>query len=591
MATYLPPLSEFDFLLRDVFGVEAALRELPRHSETTPELMSQILSEAARFCESELTPINRLGDEEGCVFDGAEVRAPDAFRAAFAKFAASGWTGVSAPPEYGGQGLPQCLYIPLMEMFGSANLSFSDYAGLFAMGGQAIAAHAADDLKERYLPAIASGRCGATMCMTEPHCGTDLGLIRTRAEPAEDGGYRIRGSKIFISGGDHDLTETIAHLVLARLPDAPEGVRGISLFLVPKHMPGADGGLGARNAVGPIGLEHKMGYAASATCAMRFDGAWGWLIGEPHRGLVRMFTMVNAARIMVGLQGLSCAETARQSAADYARERRQGRSRRGAGEREADPIILHADVRRTLLESRAFTEGARAFALFLALQCDIAAAHPDEAKREAADDLVHFLTPVFKAGASAFGFEVCNACMQVYGGHGYIRDNGVEQLVRDVRIALIQEGANGVQALDLLERKMVWREGRLWRRYLDLLGDLAAESENTPELASERARFGDALLVMKDAMAWAVDEEDRDTVAAGGVDVLTIVFVVTMSAFWLRIASAKVGAADAEQIQRSAERRLLARLYFDRHMPMIAALADRARLAGRSIYDWPDDRI
>ena len=429
MYGYRAPLRDMRFILHELLAGEP-VAALPGCEDATPELIDSVLEQAARLAESELAPLNRSGDEEACSYENGIVRTPRGFPAAYAAFRAGGWTGVAAAPEWGGQGLPKLVNLALDELFSSANFSFAIYPGLSQRASDALARHADQRLQAIFLPRLADGCWSGTMCLTEPQCGTDLGLIRTRAVPPEDGSFRVDGTKIFISAGEHDLTENIVHLVLAKLPDAPAGTRGISLFVVPKYLPveGSGGwGSGERNGVRCAGIEHKMGIRASSTCTMQFEGALGWLVGAPHQGMAAMFTMMNAARLAVGMQGLAAAEAAYQEARAYALERLQGRSPAApfAPDRPADPIIVHPDVRRNLLTIKGFVEGARALAYWVGLQLDRAERHPDPAERQAADDLAALMTPIIKAFLTDHGFVATNLAMQVFGGHGYIRETGV----------------------------------------------------------------------------------------------------------------------------------------------------------------------
>ncbi len=460
MAVYKAPLKDINFVLNEVLDV-SSLAGLPGYEDATPDTIQAILEEAAKICENVLFPINRSGDEEGCAYENGVVRTPKGFKQAYDLFREGGWTAVTCDPEYGGQGLPATVGFALQEMFTASNQAFAMYPGLSHGAYEALSRHGSDALKKLYLPKLADGTWSGTMCLTEPHCGTDLGLLRTRAEPQADGSYAITGTKIFISAGEHDLTENILHLVLARLPDAPGGTKGISLFLVPKFLPKADGTVGERNGIRCGAVEHKMGIKANATCVMNLDGAKGWLVGELNKGMPAMFVMMNAARLGVGMQGLGIAETSYQSAVAYARDRLQGRSLTGpknaAG--PADPIIVHPDVRRMLMIQKSFTEAARALSLWVGMLIDEAHSHPEADKRAAADDLVQMLTPIIKAYFTDMGSECANLAVQTYGGHGYIRENGVEQLVRDARITQLYEGTNGIQALDLVGRKLPMKGG------------------------------------------------------------------------------------------------------------------------------------
>ena len=453
MPQYHPPIREMQFVLHELLDVEAAYREMPRHAEINRALIDQVLVEGGKFCAEVLHPINRSGDEEGCTYVGdGVVRTPKGFKEAWVQFRDAGWPTLACEPDYGGQGMPAAVGIAFQEMMNSANQAFTMYPGLTHGAYDCLLAHGTPEQKALYLPRLVSGEWMGTMCLTEPHCGTDLGMLRSRAEPQADGTYKITGTKIFISAGEHDLVSNIAHLVLARLPDAPAGTRGISLFIVPKFLPAADGTLAGRNGVKAARIEEKMGIHASATCVLDFEGAVGTLVGEPNKGLNAMFVMMNTARIGVGVQSLGLTEAAYQNAVVYARERLQSRSLTGpkAPDKPADPIIVHPDVRRMLLTQRAYLEGSRAFAYWLALHGDRAEHHPDEDERKASHDLLALLTPVVKAFLTDNGFLCTNLAMQVYGGHGYIRDAGMEQYVRDARINMIYEGTNTIQALDLL---------------------------------------------------------------------------------------------------------------------------------------------
>ena len=472
MTAYTAPVDDVAFLLGRVFDFDGRMAALPGCEEVNTELAVSVLEEAGKFASEVLEPLNRPSDEEGCRLVGGEVVTPKGMAEAYRAFAEAGWTSLSGDPEHGGQGLPRVLQLLLDEFLCSANLSFSLFPGLSRGAVEAIERHASPELKAAYLPKMIAGEWTGAMALTEASAGTDLGLLATRAVPNGDGSYRVTGTKIFISSGDHDFGGNVVHLVLARLPDAPKGVKGISLFLCPKFLPGADGGLGARNALSVGALEHKMGIHAQPTCVMNYDGATGWLVGEPGRGLAAMFTMMNAERLMVGVQGLGVAEMANQKATAYARERRQGSGPDGAG---PVAIVAHPDVRRMLLTGRAFIEAARALAVWTALQMEVAARHPDPETRREADALVALLTPVIKAAFTDFGFETAVAAQQVFGGHGYIREWGMEQYVRDARIAQIYEGTNGVQAMDLVTRKIGLDGGALVRRFFALVrADLAA---------------------------------------------------------------------------------------------------------------------
>jgi alkylation response protein AidB-like acyl-CoA dehydrogenase len=485
MPTYKAPLRDMQFLLNEVFDA-GQLAKLPGYEEATPDMFQSILEEGAKLCEEVLQPLNQSGDEEGCHFKDGVVTTPKGFKEAYETFTQGGWMGLSCSKEWGGQGLPLLLNFLLDEMVCSANLSFGMYPGLSHGAYNAIEKHATQELKEKYLPKMVTGEWSGTMCLTEPHCGTDLGLIKTKAIPKGDGSYSITGTKIFISAGEQDLTDNIIHLVLAKLPDAPAGVRGISLFLVPKVMPD-----GKRNGAVCGSIEHKMGIKASATCVMNFDNAVGWLVGVPNKGMKAMFTMMNEARLAVGLQGLGIAEVAYQNGLSYARDRLQGRGLKGAvfPDKAADPIIVHPDVRRMLLTMKSITEGARALAVWVGMNLDIETKHTDATVREEAGELVALLTPVTKALMTDHGFDAANLAVQIMGGHGYIRDYGLEQFVRDARITQIYEGTNGIQALDLVGRKMPERFGRMLRRFFWPCAEFIKAHEKDPIFADILPNF------------------------------------------------------------------------------------------------------
>ena len=466
MADYRAPLEDMRFVRDEVFHAEQEWQAMPPTAELNAELADAILEEAGRLVEAELFPLNQRGDAEGCRFEGGEVRTPAGFKQAFLELARGGWCGLGGNPDHGGQGLPKLLTQAFDEMLYASNASFALYMTLNNGAGLLLDAYADEATKALYLPRLYAGEWLGTMCLTEPHCGTDLGLIKTRAVPDGSGGYAITGSKIWITGGEHDLTENIAHLVLAKLPEAPAGAKGISLFLVPKRQVLEDGSLGEPNGVVCGGLEHKMGIKGSATCVMHFEAASGILIGEPHQGLATMFTMMNYERLSIGLQGLGLGEVAYQGAMAFARERRQSRAPGSAAEPDqaADPILVHPDVRRMALDARAWNEGGRLFAAFVASELDRAKYHPDDEVREASADLVALLTPVAKAFLTDRGFAATVEAQQLYGGNGYCVEWGAEQYVRDARIAMIYEGTNGIQAMDLVGRKLTRNQGAYVKR-------------------------------------------------------------------------------------------------------------------------------
>ncbi len=505
MTQYRAPLRDMRFVFDEVLDAYATLQSLPSQREFGDDLGGAILEEAAKLAENVLAPLNGPGDKQGCHYDPEtkSVKAPDGFRQAYKQFAEGGWTALACTPEFGGQGLPSVLNMMVEEMVCSANLSLGMYPGLTHGAINALTAHGARELQERYLPKLISGEWTGTMCLTEPQCGTDLSLIRTRAVPQADGSYAITGTKIWITGGEHDLVDNILHLVLAKLPDAPDSVKGISLFVVPKFLED-----GSRNPGFCGGLEHKMGIKGSATCVMNFEGAQGWLVGEANKGLKCMFTMMNSARLMVGMQGLGIAESAYQVSLGFAKERLQSRSLSGpkAADKPADPIIVHPDVRRNLLRQKVMIEGCRALAYFTGLHEDVAHDHEDAAVREQADDLVQLLTPVVKSFLTEEGFNSANAGLQVLGGSGYTEDWGIEQLVRDARITLIYEGTNGIQALDLVGRKLGLGGGRAVRNYFALVeGWLKANADS-----EHAAAVGAALKQLQQATLWIASEGMKD---------------------------------------------------------------------------------
>ena len=582
MQTYRAPLREMRFVLHELLDA-SALSALPGYEEATPDVIDAMIEEGARLCENVLLPLNRPADEEGCHYENGAVRTPEGFKEAYRRFVEAGWTGVTVGPDYGGQGLPELVSVAFDEMVCSTNLAFGVYPLLSRGAAALIEAHAADALKDAYLPRLADGSWSGTMCLTEAHCGTDLGQIRTRAVPAGDGAYAISGTKIFISAGEHDLTENIVHLVLARLPDAPSGVRGISLFLVPKRRLDADGGAGPANGVRCGSIEHKMGIHGSATCVMHFEEAEGYLVGAPHQGLRCMFTMMNGARLGVGLQGLGLGETAYQSAASYARERRQGRALKGAAEPEAaaDPIIVHPDVRRMLLTARALNEGARALAYWIALQLDISRNHADATVREEADELVQLMTPIIKAFFTDYGFEAANLAVQVHGGHGYIRELGMEQLVRDARIGQIYEGANGIQALDLVGRKLPRRAGRFLRHFFHPALAFIEENRDDPALA-DIVRPVERALGQLQAATLTVAQRglgDPEEAGAAASDYLRMFGLVAVGFMWCRMAKLACEKRDGDAFYESKVK--TARFYVKKILPDTAGLYLKI-MAGKS---------
>ncbi|MCB1720157.1 MAG: acyl-CoA dehydrogenase C-terminal domain-containing protein [Alphaproteobacteria bacterium] len=542
MPTYTTPIDNIKFILHDVLGA-AQLADLPGYEEVSEDLMNQIIEEGGRICEEVLFPLNLSGDQEGCAFDDGHVTTPKGFKEAYDTFAEGGWCGLSATGEYGGMGMPTLLNTVMQEMICSANMSFGMYPGLSQGAYEALHQFGTDAQKALYLPKLIEGVWSGTMCLTEPHCGTDLGLIKTKAEPIDgEDGYKITGTKIFISAGEHDLTENIIHLVLAKLPDAPEGARGISLFVVPKFLPKDDGSVGQRNGVTCGSIEHKMGIHANSTCVMNFDEAYGQLVGEPHKGLKAMFIMMNAARLGVAMQGLGIAEIAYQNGLSYAKERLQMRSLTGtkAPDKPADPIIVHPDIRRLLLKSKSIVEASRALSYWTSLNLDIAEKHPDAGERQKADDLVALLTPIIKAYQTDMGLEIAVDMQQIYGGHGYIAEWGMEQYVRDARIAQIYEGTNGIQALDLVGRKMPQSFGRLLRRFFHPVQqfiELNQANESMQEFIFPLAKSF-AKLQQSTAIIAQKGLKNPDEAGAASVDYLRQFALVALAYMWCLIVQA-----------------------------------------------------
>lgn len=590
MPDYKAPLRDMQFILFDVLKVQDSANALPSYAEATPDLINAILEEAGRFCENVLQPLNRSGDEEGCHFEQGTVTTPKGFKEAYNKYVEGGWTGLACDPEFGGQGLTSPVNFAVEEMICSANLSFGLFPGLTHGAYNALRAHATEELKRTYLPKMVDGSWAGTMCLTEPQCGTDLGLIKTRAEPAADGSFRIHGTKIFISAGEHDLTENIVHLVLARLPDAPPGVRGISLFVCPKFLPKPDGTVGMRNALACGALEKKMGIKASPTCVMNFDGATAWLVGAPNKGLPAMFTMMNAARLMVGIQGLGIAEAAYQGAAAYAKSRLQMRAPTGARfpDQPADPIIVHPDIRRLLMKTKAMTEGCRALALWIGHELDIATSHPDAERREAADDLVALMTPIVKSMLTDLGFSAANDGMQVFGGHGYIRENGMEQLARDARITQIYEGTNGIQALDLVGRKLPMGTGRLVRRFFHPVAADLERMAGVPGMMDFIMPMAKAFGRLQQATLWLgkAGTANPDDAGAAATEYLRMFGLVAIGYMWCRMAeTAQANSADSFNAAKLAS----ARFYMAKMLPETGSLLSSITTGSASVMALAED--
>ncbi|HBB55042.1 MAG TPA: acyl-CoA dehydrogenase [Hyphomonadaceae bacterium] len=542
MPIFAAPVRDQQFLLEDVLDIHR-YSNLPGFADVQGDVLGAILSEGAKFAENVLAPINRIGDIEGCKRNpDASVTTPKGFKEAYRQFADNGWAGISADPTYGGQGLPHVVALAISEMSSAANMAFSMYPGLTRGAAEAIYAGGSDAQKQQYLPNMFSGKWAGTMNLTEPQCGTDLGLIKTKAVPQADGTYKISGQKIWISGGEQDLTENIIHLVLARIEGGPEGIKGISLFIVPKYLVNDDGSLGARNALECGGLEHKMGIHGNATCVMHYEGATGYLVGEPHKGMRTMFVMMNEARLGVGMQGLAQAEIAYQNAVAFAKDRLQSRAVTGAKRPDlpADPILVHPDVRRMLMDTRAFKEGARAFAFWTALYADLLHRSPDEAVRQKADDYLALMTPVVKAFLTDRGLKAVSDSLQVFGGSGYVEEWGMSQFMRDARIALIYEGTNGIQALDLVGRKLAANGGRAVFTFFNEVEDFIGESNADPALKP----FIEGLRTAKDrlqqATNWLMQNglSNFENAAASSSDYLQLFGLTALTYMWAMMAKA-----------------------------------------------------
>jgi alkylation response protein AidB-like acyl-CoA dehydrogenase len=589
MPQYVPPVRDTRFVLDAVIGLDR-YANLPGFENATADTVEAVLSEGGRFVAERLFPLNQSGDREGCTRhpDGS-VTTPEGFKEAYNDFIEGGWTTLGMPEAYGGQGLPHVISTAFEEYLISSNMAFAMYQGLTMGAVSSILVKGSDAQKATYLPKMVSGEWGGTMNLTEPQCGTDLGLIKTKAVPQEDGSFAITGTKIFISSGEHDLTENIIHLVLAKTPDAPDSVKGISLFIVPKFMVNEDGSLGARNGVTCGSIEHKMGIHANSTCVMNYDGATGFLVGEEMKGLAAMFIMMNTARLGVGLQGLAQGEVAHQNAVQYAKDRRQGRALTGAAEpgEKADTLFVHPDVRRMLMEGKAITEGLRALCLWGALQGDLTHKAQTEEERQRADDLLSLLTPVIKGYGTDKGYEIATNSQQVYGGHGYIAEWGMEQYVRDARIAMIYEGTNGIQALDLVGRKLAKDGGRGVQLFLGIVAEEVAAAKAKSDLADFAGRLEKALGDLQSSTMWFVQNgmTNPNNAGAGAVSYMHLMGIVTLGLMWLRMASAAsaqlaVGEGDKAFLEAKL---VTARFFAERIMPDTGALRRKVEGGADSI--------
>ena len=595
MPIYKAPVDDALFLLNDVFHLDH-YGNLPGFSDASPDVVDAVLREAAKFSEEVLTPLNRVGDKEGCKWaaDGS-VSTPTGFKDAYKQIVEGGWIGISVPAEFRGQGLPAALTEIVNEFFCSANMAFAMYPSLTQGAIAALLMHASGELKTKFLPKMVEGVWTGTINLTEPHCGTDLGLLRSKATKQADGSYKISGTKIFISAGEHDLSENIIHLVLARIEGAPAGTKGITLFLVPKFLVNDDGSLGARNAVSCGSIEEKMGIHGNSTCVMNYDGATGWLIGEENRGLNAMFTMMNEARLGVGVQGLALSEVAYQNAVAYAKERLQGRSISGAKypDKAADPIIVHPDVRRILMSIRAFNEAARALVMWTALKSDIAHRSEDEKERKSADDHMGLLTPVIKGVLTDSGFANAVLAQQVFGGHGYIAEHGMEQFVRDARIAQIYEGANGIQALDLVGRKLGKDGGRAILAFFNEVQTYLKERVNNDAMNVYLKPLGQSLGHLQQASMWFMQNAmvKPDNAGAGSYDYMHLFGLVALGYMWCRIAEAalaKLPKANGSAARLNAKL-VTARFFMERMLPGTATRLARIEAGAGSTMELADD--
>lgn len=596
MGQYVAPVRDMQFVLHELLQVENELKQLPKHAEVDADIINQVLEEGGKFTADIVFPLNHSGDREGCRLDTGthEVATPKGFKEAYRQYIEAGWPSLSADPEYGGQGLPVVLNNAFYEMLNSSNQAWTMYPGLSHGAYECLHEHGTDEQKALYLPKLVSGEWTGTMCLTESHCGTDLGMLRSKAEPQADGSFKISGGKIFISAGEHDMVENIIHLVLARLPDAPAGTKGISLFLVPKFIPNADGSLGARNSIFCGAIEEKMGIHGNATCQINMDGATGWLIGQPNKGLNAMFVMMNAARLGVGMQSLGLTEVAFQNALIYAKDRLQMRSLSGvkAPDKPADPIIVHPDVRRMLLTAKAFAEGGRAFSYYIALQIDRELNHPDEEVRKDAADQVALLTPIIKSFLTDNGWIATSEAMQVYGGHGFISEWGMEQYVRDSRINMIYEGTNTIQSLDLLGRKVLMDNGAKLRKFGAQVQAFVEENgsdEAMSEFITPLADLGDKVtkLTMEIGMKAF---QNQDEVGAAAVPYLRVVGHLVFAYFFARMAKIALEKQDSgDSFYKS--KLGTARFYFARLLPETAMLIRQARSGSASLMALDADLI
>ncbi|MGH8109486.1 MAG: acyl-CoA dehydrogenase C-terminal domain-containing protein [Arenimonas sp.] len=596
MPSYRAPLRDMRFVMFELLDAQTVLNQMPAYVDLDADTINAVLEEGAKFAENIAFPLNQSGDLEGCTYHGdGVVTAPKGFKQAYQQFSEAGWPGLSCDVGYGGQGLPRLMNNRLYEMMNSANQAWLMYSGLSHSAYECLIAHGTEEQKDLYLPKIITGQWSGTMCLTEPHSGTDLGLLKTKAEPLGDSSYSISGTKIFITSGEHDVAENILHLVLARLPDAPTGSKGISLFLVPKFIPNAAGEIGERNAIFAGSIEHKMGIHGNATCVMNMDSARGWLIGEPHKGLAAMFVMMNSARLGVGMQSLGLAETAHQNATAYAKDRLQGRSLSGIKnpDKVADTILVHPDVRRMLLTSRAYTEAGRALTTWIALLLDQEESGVDAEIKKHSEDIVTLLTPVVKAFITDNAFETTNLCMQVYGGHGYIQETGIEQYVRDARINMIYEGTNGIQALDLLGRKVLADKGEKLSVFIKLIDDFMAEQKSNPaiqEFIGPLAACVQSVQSVTKAIAIKA-HGNPDEIGATSVPYLRLIGHLSYAWLWARMAAISIAAIEKKSGDHDFYHAKLAtaRFYYAKLLPETISLVAVIKSGAAPIMDLEAD--
>ena len=592
MQVYKAPIKDYKFLIKDFLSLNVT-ENIFKNSDLNHDDLEMILEEAAKLCEETLLPINQSGDEEGCSFDKGNVSTPKGFKEAYKSFVDNGWQGITVNKKYGGQELPYFINMFLDEMISSSNMSFGLYPGLTSNAIDAIEKNASEKIKNLYLPKLSTGEWSGTMNLTEPHCGTDLGLSKTIAHKNKDESYNLTGTKIFITCGEHDLSKNIIHLVLARTPDAPEGIKGISLFLVPKIIPKADGSLGSKNSLECGSIEKKMGINASPTCVMHYNGARGWLIGDLHKGMKAMFIMMNGARLMVGVQGLGIAEIAYQSALYYANERIQGRSLKGAKypDKVADPIIVHPEIRKNLLKIKTLTEGLRGLMVLTGLNVDIAKFEKDKFKKQRAEDWVLLMTPILKSFSTDVGCEAANLALQIYGGHGYIKDHGIEQLVRDSRIAPIYEGTNGIQALDLVGRKMPMHTGRLLKSFFHEVKDYLEKNSFNYNLKDFIPHLTKSFGRLQKVTSFLASKglSDPDEAAGASVDYLKMFSLVAVGYIWTRYADISFNKLNDDPQNFYKAKIASGNYYMTKILPETGSLMSSI-LSGASFYNDYDDK-